>query len=77
VNIHYIRNERNTAYMLQTSLFDQSKTDGNTRKKFSVLSSYGIDPEKYHMVYVTDNGSNLVCGLVKLYAFILNVVKQA
>ncbi|CAF1387580.1 unnamed protein product [Rotaria sordida] len=64
INIHYCRNEQNITYMLRTSLFDQSKTGDNTKKKiFSTLSSYDINPEKYHIVYITDNGSNLVCGL--------------
>ncbi|CAF0981740.1 unnamed protein product [Rotaria sordida] len=63
VNIHYSKNEKNVTYMLRTSLFDQSKTGDNTRKKFfSILSSYGIDPNEYHIVYITDNGSNLICA---------------
>ncbi|CAF3564654.1 unnamed protein product [Rotaria socialis] len=51
-------------YMLRTSLFNQSKTGENTRKKnFPLLSSYDIDPNHFHVVYISDNGSNLVCGL--------------
>ncbi|CAF1555335.1 unnamed protein product, partial [Rotaria sordida] len=66
VNIHYSKNEKNFTYMLRTSLFDQSKTGDNTRKKiFSILSSYGIDPNEYHIVYITDNGSNLICAFRK------------
>ncbi|CAF3882251.1 unnamed protein product [Rotaria sordida] len=65
VNIHYSKNEKNVTYMLRTSLFDQSKTGDNTRKKiFSILSSYGIDPNEYHIVYITDNGSNLICAFL-------------
>ncbi|CAF4859520.1 unnamed protein product [Rotaria sp. Silwood1] len=64
INIHYSKNEQLVTYMLRTSLFDQSKTGENTRKKiFSVLSNYDIDPNNYHIVYITDNGSNLICGL--------------
>jgi Hermes transposase DNA-binding domain/BED zinc finger len=70
VNIHYTKNEQNITYMLRTSLFDQSKTGDNTKKKiFSILSSYDIDPDKYHIIYVTDNGSNLVCGLRKCFIY--------
>ncbi|CAF1494801.1 unnamed protein product [Rotaria magnacalcarata] len=51
-------------YMLRTSLFNQSKTGENTRKKFfPLLSSYDIDPNHFHVVYISDNGSNLVYGL--------------
>lgn len=58
--------------MLKTSLFNQSKTGENTRKRiFSVLSSYDIDPDIFHIAYVTDNGSNLVCGLRKYYIYII------
>jgi hypothetical protein len=55
VNIHYSKNEKNVTYMLQTSLFDQSKTGDNTKKKlFLILSSYHIDPDEYHIVYIID-----------------------
>jgi hypothetical protein len=68
--IHYSKNSQNITYMLQTSLFEQSKTGDNTRAKlFAILSSYGIDPDKYHIVYITDNGSNLVCGLRKYLTY--------
>ncbi|CAF3949970.1 unnamed protein product [Rotaria sp. Silwood2] len=64
VNIHYSKNEQLVTYMLRTSLFNQSKTGENTRKKiFAILSSYDIDPNHFHVVYISDNGSNLVCGL--------------
>ncbi|CAF4224953.1 unnamed protein product [Rotaria sp. Silwood2] len=64
INIHYSKNEQNVTYMLRTSLFAQSKTGDNTRQRiFSVLLSYDIDPNQHHVVYITDNGSNLVCGL--------------
>ncbi|CAF2092769.1 unnamed protein product [Rotaria magnacalcarata] len=50
--------------MLRTSLFNQSKTGENTRKNFfPLLSSYDIDPNHFHVVYISDNGSNLVYGL--------------
>jgi hypothetical protein len=66
INIHYSKNEQMITYMLSTCLFEQSKTGDNTKSKiFLVLSSYGIDPDEFHIVYVTDNGSNLVCGLRK------------
>jgi hypothetical protein len=66
INIHYCKNEQNVTYILHTSIFEQSKTGDNTKKKiFSILSSYDIDPDKYHIVYITDNGSNLVCGFRK------------
>ena len=71
VNIHYTKNERNVTYMLRTSLFDESKTGDNTRKELIViLSSYGIDPHNHHIVYITDNGSNLVCGLRECLVYI-------
>jgi hypothetical protein len=70
INIHYSKNAQNITYMLETSLFEQSKTGDNTREKlFSTLSIYGIDPDKYHIVYITDNGSNLVCGLRKYLTY--------
>ncbi|CAF1494105.1 unnamed protein product [Adineta ricciae] len=63
INVHYCRDEDNVTYMLHTCVFEQSKTDDNTKKRiFSILSSYDIDPNKYHIIYVTDNGSTLVCG---------------
>ncbi|CAF1199180.1 unnamed protein product [Adineta ricciae] len=64
INVHYCRDEENITYMLHTCLFEQSKTGDNTRKKiFFILAGYDIDPDKYHIIYITDNGSNLVCGL--------------
>ena len=35
INIHYSKDEKCLTYMLQTSLFDQSKTGDNTRKRSS------------------------------------------
>ena len=64
VNLHYTKNERNVTYMYRTSLFDESRTGGNIGKElFLIFSSYGVDPHNHHIVYVTDNDSNLVCGL--------------
>jgi hypothetical protein len=72
INIHYSKNEQIVTHMLETSLFDQSKTGENTRKRiFSVLLSYDIDPDIFHIVYVTDNGSNLVFGLRKCLIYII------
>ncbi|CAF1530213.1 unnamed protein product [Adineta ricciae] len=64
INIHYSKDAQNISHMLQASLFEQSKTGDNTRDKiFATLSRYGIDPNEFHIIYVTDNESNLVCGL--------------
>jgi hypothetical protein len=64
INIHYTKNEKCLTYMLRTSLFDQSKSGENTRKKIlATLASYDIDPGESMVVYVTDNGSNFICGL--------------
>ena len=65
---------RSTKKRGDMGLFEQSKTGDNTRDKiFATLSRYGINPNEFHIIYVTDNGSNLVCGLSK-YCFSQNFI---
>lgn len=64
VNLHYTKNNKPTTLMLNTSIFIGSKTGENTVKLMkNVLISYGIDSKEIHIIYLTDNGSNCVCGL--------------
>ena len=64
VNLHYTKDKKPVTFMLSTSLFVGPKTgEATVRVIHNVLESYGIDPDKMHIIYLTDNGSNFVCGL--------------
>ena len=64
INIHYTKGENLITYMLKTVLFTGSKNGENTLRTIKFfLKSYGIDSEKSHIVYLTDNASNFISGL--------------
>jgi hypothetical protein len=64
INIHYTKDACLATFMLKTSLFFGAKTGENTVRVIkAALSSFGIDPEMTHIIYLTDNGSNFVSGL--------------
>ena len=66
INIHYTKEDVPVTFMLETSAFAGSKTGENTVRVIkAALSSYGIDPDSSHIIYLTDNASNFVSGLEK------------
>ncbi|CAF1372757.1 unnamed protein product, partial [Didymodactylos carnosus] len=61
INMHYGENGQIQNVMLKTMLFTASKTGENTWNAIlATLNSYGIDSDKCHIIFITDNGANLV-----------------
>ncbi|CAF3834344.1 unnamed protein product [Rotaria sordida] len=61
VNVHYNKNGYMKHLVLKTVLVNEAKTGGNIL--MNILRSFGIDPDAYQIIYVTDNGSNLISAL--------------
>ncbi|CAF1238449.1 unnamed protein product [Adineta ricciae] len=82
--LHYDKDGHMKNIVLKTVLFDESKTGANTKKMiWNILKSFGIDPDLFHIIYVTDNGSNLISALngeahIRCVCHCVNlVIKQA
>ncbi|CAF0758999.1 unnamed protein product [Adineta steineri] len=64
ITIHYNKDGNMMNLVLKTVLVSESKTGENTKKMiWNILKSFGIDPDVFQIVYVTDNGSNLISAL--------------
>ncbi|CAF3864395.1 unnamed protein product, partial [Rotaria sp. Silwood1] len=64
VNVHYNKDGYMKHLVLKTVLVNEAKTGENTKKiLMNILRSFGIDPDAYQIIYVTDNGSNLISAL--------------
>ncbi|CAF4299270.1 unnamed protein product [Rotaria magnacalcarata] len=64
INLHYNKDGQMKNLMLKTVPISEAKTGENTKKLIrNILNSFGIDPDGYEIIYVTDNGSNLISAL--------------
>ncbi|CAF4513175.1 unnamed protein product [Rotaria sp. Silwood2] len=64
INIHYGNDYNIKKFALKTMLFSASKTGENTWKAIcNTLESYGLHPDGSHIIFITDNASNLINAL--------------
>ncbi|CAF3591535.1 unnamed protein product [Rotaria sp. Silwood1] len=64
ITLHYHLNGSIRSVALKTTQITSSKTGENTKKLiYDTLTAYGINVDAYHIVFVTDNGSNMVKAL--------------
>ncbi|CAF4861469.1 unnamed protein product, partial [Rotaria socialis] len=64
VALHYNKNGAMKSFVLKTVLFSDAKTGENTKRMlWNILKSFSINPDLYEIIYVADNGSNLISAL--------------
>ncbi|CAF4019369.1 unnamed protein product, partial [Rotaria sordida] len=64
INIHYGKDGKIKRFMLKTMIFTASKTGENTWKAiYNTLESFGLHPNDSHIIFITDNASNLISAL--------------
>ncbi|CAF3417660.1 unnamed protein product [Rotaria socialis] len=64
LTLHYNKGGVMNNFVLKTVLFSDAKTGENTKRMiWNILKSYDINPDSYEIIYITDNGSNLISAL--------------